>query len=75
MIYIMLLTCVKMEVKSHLERKQFPQARRLMMVFDVDIIISEPIQTASSWLNLFCALYSSLQDFSFRYAHTLTVRR
>lgn len=88
MIYITLLTCIKMgftcfsdsfsdsvEVESDLERKQFPQAGRLMMVFDVDIIISEPIQTACTSLKLFCVLYSFLHDLSFRYVQTLRVRR
>lgn len=35
-----------------------------MIVFHVDIIISEPIQTACSWLKLCCVLYSFLYGVS-----------
>lgn len=46
------------EKKVSLGKKQFPQSRWLMIVFHVDIITNEPIQTACSWLKLCCVLYS-----------------
>lgn len=42
------------EVKSHYQRKQSPQSRRLMIVCNADIIISAHIQNSLQLVKLCC---------------------